>query len=835
MDFYSMSTETLQKELKTDINQGLSKRQVKPKKNKISERKKAGFIKLFLSGMSDFMTIILLFAAAISFLSTYLSGEKDIFEPVLIVSIVILNTLLGTFQEIKAEKSISALKKLTSSKANVLRDGVWQKIDAENLYPGDIIKLKSGDKIPADIRIFESVSLEADESALTGESVGVYKEAGVLEKDTPPFKRYNMLHQGTSVIRGHAKGIVTNVGMDTEMGKIAKFILTEEEDLTPLQKKLSSLGKTLGILAILICALIFLIGLIKKIPPLDMFITSVSLAVAAIPEGLPATITIMLSVGSTKMAKKNAIVKRLSAVETLGAADVILSDKTGTLTENRMEVAEIFTYDEDFLKTASSVSSFEGTNPTELAILNWSGKNDGYALKNEIPFDSKRKMMSVLAENHGKDFVFSKGAAEIVLSKCTKIRTASGNNSLSEAERSNLIRKSGQLAEKGLRVLAVGYKESGFLSENDLVFLGLIALLDPPRKEAYPSVSQCLKAGIKAVMITGDHKKTAASIAQKVGILTDDTYVLSGKELDGMDDKKLLNLLPKISVFARVTPEQKLRIVKLYKSLGMTVAMTGDGVNDAPALKAADIGISMGKNGTDVAKEASDMVLADDNFKTIVHSVREGRRIYMNIKKAVWFLLSSNIGELLCVFFGLIFSFTEPLLASQLLWINLVTDSLPAVSLGLDPEEKGIMDMPPLKNKSRLLSKSDWVMIALEGSMIGALSLISGTVGNIFFGGIGRTFSFLTLSISQLCHAFNVRCRESSIKSGFFKNKALNYSVLLGVLLTVLLAKTPVLSRIFGISPLSEGAWIFVIFTGIFPIVIMEVAKWFDKKFVKKS
>jgi len=835
MDYYSYDIETLQKELKTDIKYGLSKRQVKPKKNKIAEKKKAGFIKLFLSGMSDFMTITLLFAALISFLSTHFSGERDIFEPILIVSIVVLNTLLGTFQELRAEKSISALKKLTSSKAYVLRDGVWQNIDSENLYPGDIIKLKSGDKIPADIRIIESVSLEADESALTGESEGVYKEAGVLEKDTPPFKRYNMLHQGSVIISGHTKGIVTNVGMDTEMGKIAEFILTEEDDQTPLQKKLSVLGKTLGILAILICALIFLIGLFKKIPPLDMFITSVSLAVAAIPEGLPATITIMLSVGSTKMAKKNAIVKRLSAVETLGAADVILSDKTGTLTENRMKVTEIFTYDEDFLKTAAFVSSTESVNPTELAILNWSGKTDGYILTNELPFDSKRKMMSVLAEKQGKSYVFTKGAAEIVLSKCTKIRTASAENSLLEAERSTLLKKSGQLAEKGLRVLAVGYKESGILSENDLVFLGFLGLSDPPRKEAYQSVSECKRAGIKVVMVTGDHKKTASSIAEKVGILTPDSRALSGKELDSLNDEKLLGLLPEVSVFSRVTPEQKLRIVKLYKALGMTTIMTGDGVNDAPALKSADIGISMGKNGTDVAKEASDMVLADDNFKTIVHSVREGRRIYMNIKKAVWFLLSSNIGELLCVFFGLIFSFTDPLLASQLLWINLVTDSLPAVSLGLDPEEKGIMDIPPLKNKSALLSKSDWVMIALEGSMIGALSLISGTVGNIFFGGIGRTFAFLTLSISQLCHAFNVRCKESSIKSGFFKNKALNYSVTLGVLLTVLLAKIPMLSKIFGISPLSFGAWIFVIFTGILPIVIMEIAKWFDKKFVKRS
>ncbi|MDO4618851.1 MAG: cation-translocating P-type ATPase, partial [Clostridia bacterium] len=807
MDIYTHDINTLEKELGTDFDKGLSKRQIRTGKNKLTAKKRDGFFKLFFSGMSDFMTIVLLIAAAVSFISTHLNGENDIFEPILIVSIVILNTLLGTFQEIKAEKAISALRKLADSKVDVLREGKWQKILSENLCQGDIVKLKSGDKIPCDLRIIESVSLEADESALTGESESVYKENCIVGESSPLAERKNMLHQGTTIISGHAKCVAVSVGMDTEMGKIAKFITSNEKEETPLQKKLSALGKTLGILAILICALIFLIGIFKKIPPLDMFITAVSLAVAAIPEGLPATITVMLSLGVQRMAKKNAIIKKLSAVETLGAADIILSDKTGTLTENKMTVSEIYTEDEEFFKTAASVSSKESTNPTEQAILSFAGNSDGYNITNELPFNSKRKMMSCLAQKNGESFVFTKGAAEIVLSKCVSIKTKSGEKPITDVRKRQLFSVATAFAEKGLRVLGIAYKKSSVLTEGSLVFIGFIALSDPPRKEAKGAVSECESAGIKVVMVTGDHKKTAERIAEKIGILKPDSVVLSGTEIEKMTDEKLLKKLPRVAVFARVTPEQKLRIVKLYKSLDMTVAMTGDGVNDAPALKAADIGCSMGKNGTDVAKEASDMVLADDNFKTIVHSVREGRRIFTNIKKAVWFLLSSNIGELLCVFFGLVFSFTQPLSAPQLLWINLVTDSLPAIALGLEDEEKDIMKKPPNKHKS-LLSKSEWISIGLEGAMIGALSLIAGTVGNIFFCGVGKTMAFFVLAISQLIHAFNVRCEKSSIKSGLFKNKVLNFSFVLGVFLTYLLAKIPSLSLLFGVSPLTTVGWI---------------------------
>ncbi|MBQ7794587.1 MAG: calcium-translocating P-type ATPase, PMCA-type [Clostridia bacterium] len=839
MNYSTKELSNLEKELKTDFNKGLPENTPARSKNVISAKKRSGFVKQLLAQMSDFMTVVLLAAAAASYFSTHMRGETDIFEPLLIVAIVLLNALLGVFQQRRAERAIEALKKLSDPKVSVLRGGKWSKIPAANLTVGDIVSVKSGDRISADMRIIEGVSLEADESSLTGESLPVQKEECTLSEELSAAEQKNMLFSATSVTAGHAKCVVCAIGMDTEMGKIAGFIMNEETEETPLQKKLSDLGKTLGIAALTICGAIFLIGILKHLEPLDMFITAVSLAVAAIPEGLPATVTVMLAIGVERMAKKNAIVKRLSAVETLGAATVICTDKTGTLTENRMTVSEVFSEDISLFTEVAYLASAGGESPTENAILNWCEPYDGWTKKDEIPFDSKRKMMSALVERKGKYRIVAKGAAEILLTKCTKRQTKNGETELDSTERRRLIKQAEAMAAKGLRTLAIAYANSSSLRESDLTFLGFIGISDPPRREAKIAVTECQRAGIQVVMITGDHIATAAAIAREVGIIKNDERVVSGKELDLMTDTELKKLLPKIGVFARVTPEQKLRIVKAFKAIGAICAMTGDGVNDAPALKASDIGCSMGKNGTDVAKEASDMVLADDNFATIVAAVKEGRRIFANIKKSVYFLLSSNIGELICVFFGVLFGFAAPLTPPQLLWINLVTDSLPAIALALDPADKDIMSRRKNSNKS-LFTPSVWGAIISEGAMIGALALVAYTIGAIFYdlGGepiIGRTMAFAVLACSQLIHAFNLRSEHSVLAEGIFKNKALVLSFLSGVILTIGLITFPKTAALFGVLPLPASAWGICASFAVFPLIIVEIAKKVEWYFTEKE
>ncbi len=827
----------IEKELKTNFEKGLSLRKTYTGRNVIISKKRIGFLRLFLSQMTDFMTVVLLVAAAVSYFSTRLHGETDIFEPLLILAIVMLNSFLGVFQQRKAERAIDALKKLSASSVNVIRDGKHMNVSADDLNIGDVVLLKTGDKISADMRIIESVSLETDESALTGESGSCEKSAATLSELYPLAEQKNMLFSGTTVTSGHAKAVVTAIGMNTEMGKIAGFIITEEDEETPLQKKLAELGKTLGLAALIICAAIFAIGLAKRLPPLGMFITAVSLAVAAIPEGLPATVTVMLAIGVERMAKKNAIVKKLSAVETLGAATVICTDKTGTLTENRMSVSDFYTENKVYMQKLAYLVSNCGASATDTAIYNWGSASDEYTRLEEKPFDSKRKMMSVLTEKSGKRLMITKGGAEIILTKCTEKATSSSVKPLSSEERGILLRRAETMAQKGLRVLAIAYSERDYIKESNLVFLGLIGISDPPRKEAKSSVEECRKAGIQVVMITGDHLMTANAIAREVGILKSGDRTLSGKELDMLTDAELVGILPEVKVFARVTPEQKLRIIKTLKSLGAIAAMTGDGVNDAPALKAADIGCSMGKNGTDVAKEASDMVLADDNFSTIVSAVREGRRIFANIRKSVYFLLSSNIGELLCVFFGLLFGWAAPLTAPQLLWINLVTDSLPAIALGLDPAEKDIMSKRK-EEDGLLFTAGGWVSIISEGAMIGALALLAYTIGAIFFSAsnpiqTGRTMAFLVLASSQLVHSFNMRSKHSVLK-GMLKNKFLVFSFLLGIALTILLVNIPSAAKLFGICPLSLPAWLVVCVFSVVPLLVIELAKFLEKKAITK-
>ncbi len=839
MNYSTMTLTELEKALRTGFDKGLSEKASSKGQNVIAVKKKAGFIRQLLSQMSDFMTIVLLSAAAASYFSTHMRGETDIFEPLLIVAIVLLNALLGVFQQRRAERAIDALKKLSSPTARVLRGGRWQNISAQNLAVGDIVGVKAGDRISADMRIIEAVSLEVDESSLTGESLPAEKTECVMSEPLPAAEQKNMLFSATSVTSGHAKCVVCAIGKDTEMGKIAGFIMNEDAEETPLQKKLSSLGKTLGIAALAICGIIFLIGLLKRLEPLDMFITAVSLAVAAIPEGLPATVTVVLAIGVERMAKKKAIVKRLSAVETLGTANVILTDKTGTLTENKMTVTDFWCENTALLKEVGYLASLGGENPTEAAILAWSAKTDGWKKLDETAFNSKRKMMSAFFENKDKKRIVAKGAAEILTEKCSHLQTKSGAVALDHEKRRALLSQANKMASQGLRTLAVAYADRSDYSEERLVFLGLVGISDPARREAKEAVSECLGAGIKVVMVTGDHSQTASAIAREVGIIRGDEKVVSGRELEAMTDSELAKNLPKIAVFSRVTPEQKLRIVKAYKKCGLVSAMTGDGVNDAPALKAADIGCSMGKCGTDVAKEASDMVLADDNFATIVAAVKEGRRIFSNIKKAVYFLLSSNIGELICVFFGVLFGFAAPLTPPQLLWINLVTDSLPAIALALDPAEADIMRKQK-KDDHALFTRQSALTIIAEGAMIGAIALVAYTLGAIFFDKageivIGRTMAFAVLACSQLVHSFNLRSERSVLTGGFFKNKALVLSFITGVLLTVLLIILPKTAMLFGVAALPSEAWLLCAAFSILPLIIVELAKKVESYFTEKN
>ena len=843
MNYSRMELGDLQKALGTDLKSGLSENAARRKKrgaNVIKVKKRAGFIRQFLAQMSDFMTVVLLLAAAVSYISAGMRGEHDFFEPLLIVAIVILNALLGVFQERRAERAIDALKKLSDPHCTVMRGGKWIKIAAEDLVAGDIVRIETGDRISADMRLIEAVGLEADESALTGESMPAAKEVCTLDEDLPLAERRNMLYSATSVTSGRGRAVVCEIGMDTEMGKIAGFIMNEEEEQTPLQKKLAALGKTLGLGALAICAAIFAIGVAKRLAPLDMFITAVSLAVAAIPEGLPATVTVMLAIGVERMARRSAIVKKLSAVETLGAANVICTDKTGTLTENRMKVSEVYSEDERFMAEIAGLCCDSGTSPTEAAIISYCGelgiKDIGcWERIDEKPFDSSRKMMSVLIKNGSKRRTAVKGAAEIVLKNCTSVRTRTGEKPLSSAERGRLLKHAEKMAAEGLRVLGAAYADAAELSERNLTFCGFMGISDPPRKEALPAVRQCRKAGIQVVMVTGDHAATAAAIARQVGIMTGTERVISGRELEAMSDEELSRALPSIRVFARVTPEQKLRIIKAFKARGDIAAMTGDGVNDAPALKAADIGCSMGRCGTDVAKEASDMVLADDNFATIVSAVSEGRRIFANIRKSVLFLLSSNIGELLCVFLGLLFGWAAPLLAPQLLWINLVTDSLPAVALGLDPAARDIMDHPS-PAKGGLFSRTAWFTIITEGAMIGALALLAYTIGAIFFDTgaipvIGRTMAFIVLALSQLVHAFNLRTDGSVLGRGLFENKYLVLSFLAGTILTAALVNIPQTAVLFGVCALTSKQWLICAALSAAPLVIVELAKKAERLF----
>ena len=826
--------------------------------NKLSESKKKTNLQRFLEQFKDVMIIILLLAAAVSFVVACFGHDPmEFFEPALILLIVVLNAVLGVVQESKAEKALDALKNMSAPHARVLRDGAEQVIDASGLVPGDIIRLEAGDFVPADARLLKSVSLKSEESALTGESVPSEKDAeAAVEEKAPLGDRDNMVFSGCSVTYGTATAVVTGTGMQTEMGKIAGMLAGEQDTQTPLQQKLSQLGKYLGFVALAACAVIFVVGLINGIHVLEIFMTSVSLAVSAIPEGLPAIVTIVLAIGVQRMVKKNALIRRLPAVETLGSASVICSDKTGTLTQNRMTLTKVWVEGQQGLEAVSEGNSqmarhlltlgalcCDGSvtygadgkethigDPTETAILVAAHKNGleqealngKYPRLGELPFDSDRKLMTSVNQMEGKTVVIVKGAFDVMAARCVK-------GDLEAAREKN-----DEMSRQALRVLAVGYKVIPSLPEeltsealeNGLTLLGLVGMIDPPRPEAKAAVATCRKAGIKPVMITGDHVVTASAIAKELGILGPEDRAITGAELDAMDDKALDENVEHIAVYARVSPENKIRIVKAWQKKGQVVSMTGDGVNDAPALKAADIGCAMGITGTDVAKGAADMTLTDDNFATIVDAVREGRGIYANIKKVVGFLLGTNIGEVLTVFFAMILWHKTPLLSMQLLWINLVTDSLPAISLGMEAVESDVMEHRPKPKDEGIFAHGLGVQVVLQGCMFALLTLIAFVLGERYGGSLeaGQTMAFLVLSLTQIVQAFNMRSQHSLFQIGPFTNHKLNWAALASLLLVCLVLFTPV-----GVAfqlVLLPG-WLYAAALGLIltPLVVMEIAK----------
>ena len=861
MIYYHETGDAVLNDLNSSMT-GLTKEQVQEKKaqcgeNKLREKKKKTTLQRFAEQFKDVMIIILLAAAVISFVIACIEGDtKEFFEPVLILLIVVVNAIMGVMQESKAEKALDALKGLSAPHARVIRDGKEEVIDAIDLVPGDIIHLEAGDFVPADARLLRSVSLKSEESALTGESVPSEKNAEeIFAEDAPLGDRANMLFSGCSVTYGTATAVVTATGMDTEMGKIANLLEDEEEGQTPLQKKLAQLGKYLGILALAACGIIFVVGIANDIPALEIFMTAVSLAVSAIPEGLPAIVTIVLSIGVQRMVKKNAIIRRLPAVETLGSASVICSDKTGTLTQNRMTLVKAYIDGSGQTEDISEANSedvrkllnyaalccdgsvvFHGKeeqhigDPTETAIVLAAHKNGmpkeelnkKHPRLAEIPFDSDRKLMTTVNRIDGKNIVIVKGAFDIMASRCV-----AGN--MGEARKIN-----DAMSNDALRVLAVAYKEIEAVPheptaeelENGLTFMGLVGMIDPPRPEAKAAVATCRKAGIKPVMITGDHVVTASAIAKELGIMEQGDLAITGAQLDAMTDSELDDQVQNISVYARVSPENKIRIVKAWQRRGQVVSMTGDGVNDAPALKAADIGCAMGITGTDVAKGAADMTLTDDNFATIVDAVREGRGIYANIKKVVGFLLGTNIGEVVTVFAAMLMWHKSPLLSMQLLWINLVTDSLPAIALGMEPVEKDVMEQKPKPKEEGLFAHGFGVRIVLQGIMFGALALIAFRMGESTTGltAGGQTMAFMVLSFSQIVQAYNMRSEHSLIQTGVFTNHKLNKAALISILLVSVVLFTP-LRTVFGLMTLSGSLYLKALCLILVPVLAMEFSK----------
>lgn len=868
LGYYNEKAEQVLKNLATS-NEGLSTSEAKRRlsefgKNEIKSVKEKNLIQRFFLQFYDFSIVILLIAAVVSFGMSKLSGHSNMTDTIVILAIVVINAAIGVFEESKAAKALAALKNLSAPVSKVRRGGKTLKIPATEIVKGDILILSAGDMISADARLISSDELKTDESTLTGESLPVQKEASVLlPANTNTADRKNMVFSSTLVTGGHGEAVVVQIGMDTEIGKIAKMLSAAKAENTPLQIRLSKLSKHLGSAALIVCALIFVLALIRKTPAMDGFMTAISLAVAAIPEGLPAIVTIVLSLGVGKLSKKKAIVRRLPSIETLGSASVICSDKTGTLTQNKMTATRVYLphkkelnsespYAESLLMYASlccnsAIEKKHGKiiavgEPTENAILNALVKTTlkyqniikEYPRIKEIPFSSETKLMTTVHKSNGGYIQITKGAPDILISKCSHFYNENKEMQFGVTQRNAAHKANSDMASDALRVIAVSLKRISSPSQaivSDMVFLGLIGIEDPIRPEAKNAVSVCRSAGITPVMITGDHALTAIATAKKLGIYTDNSTVLSGDTLENMTDDELMKEVRSCSVFARVTPLHKVRIVDAYKANGEIVAMTGDGVNDAPALRRADIGCAMGKSGTEVAKNASDIILMDDNFATIVNAIEIGRGLFDNIKKSVRFLLSSNIGEILLVFAAFILGYSAPLLPIHLLWINLVTDSLPAMALGMERPESDIMKRKPLPKDKGILSKTEWFDIVVEGMLFGALSLFAFIFGTARYSiEVGRTMAFCTLSFIELFHAFNVRTNYSIFKISPFENINLFFGNIICALLQLSVVVIPALTKIFNTVILSSLQWKIVLLLCIPPLLVSEAEKYFQNR-----
>lgn len=867
INYHTLNITDALKELHVTLEQGLSEKDAKKRlsqygPNELKTKKAVPLPLRFLSQFADFMILVLMAAALISFLASYAKGEADYIDPIIIFTIIILNATIGVIQEAKAEKSLEALKKLSAPTALVLREGIQSVIPANELVPGDILILETGQYLPADARLLTAVNLKVDESSLTGESHPVEKQAGkVFEEKKPLAERCNMVYSSSVITYGRGTALVTATGMHTEVGHIARLIMEDKTPPTPLQKKLAKTGKVLGTAALLICALIFLCGTLQGRPVFDMFMTSVSLAVAAIPEGLPAIVTIMLSLGVERMARKNSVIRKLPAVETLGSATVICSDKTGTLTQNKMTVTRLSSASGEekatgdtgtlLLSLAASCCDasvhFSGQDtiitgdPTEAALL-LAAEKAGISKSRldlerprvkEVPFDSVRKKMTTVHKTPADGYLtITKGALDMLLPSCSLCYVHGKEVPVNASLHAAILKENQAMTDQSLRVLAIAYKKTATLPEQpekNLVFAGLAGMIDPPRPEAKGAVHTCKLAGITPVMITGDHVLTAFSIGKSLGLAESKKEAITGSELDEMDERTLLSTIENYHIFARVSPAHKVRIVKAFQTRGNIVAMTGDGVNDAPALKAADIGCAMGITGTDVAKNAADMILTDDNFATIIAAVKEGRGIYDNIRKSIHFLLSSNVGEILTIFASILLNFPTPLLAVQLLWINLVTDSLPAISLGCEPPDQNIMCRKPNDPKKGMFADGLGIRIILEGLFIGFLALSAFLIGCRFTPekslALGRTMCFCVLGLSQLFHSFNMRSSRSLFSVGLFSNGKLLLSFLICFCLQAAVISIPAFAAVFKVVPLSARQWGICLALSFLPIPVMELQK----------
>ncbi len=858
---------------------GLSEAQVRERQekyglNKLKEGKKTSLFKKFLKELANFMTIVLIAAAVVSGATSIYAGESMI-DTVIILIVVVINAILGVYQESKAESAIASLQEMTAATSKVFRNGKLEVIRSEQLVPGDIIALEAGDSVPADSRLLESASLKAEEAALTGESISVSKHSDVLETgkgEVALADRKNMIYTGSTIVYGRGKAIVCYTGMETEIGHIADALNTAKDEETPLQIKLNQLSKVLSIMVLGICALMFAVNIIRigvsgngihLEELIDTFMIAVSLAVAAIPEGLAAVVTILLSIGVTKMSRKHAIVRKLTAVETLGCTQIICSDKTGTLTQNKMTVVEHSTSDEPLLMTAMALCSDAVLDPdslqavgepTECALVNDAYKNNlskpelakDYERIGEAPFDSVRKMMSTVhKKKDGSIIQFTKGAPDEVLKRCSHAFLNGNIVAMTDDIRHDIVKANKAMADRALRVLCASMRNwdqsphdlAPEALENDLIYLGLSGMIDPVRPEVKAAIKECQNASIRPIMITGDHKDTAVAIAKELGILENESMAITGAELGKLSDEELEKKITSFSVYARVQPEHKVRIVKTWKKLSKVTAMTGDGVNDAPAIKEADIGVGMGITGTDVTKDVADMVLADDNFATIVAAVAEGRRIYDNIRKAIQFLLSSNLAEVIAVFVASLIGFTI-LKPVHLLWINLITDCFPAIGLGMEAEEADIMKRAPRDPKDSIFSDGVGVEIALQGFVIALLTLIAYFVGHYVESGVweiaqsadGMTMAFLTLSLLEMFHSFNMRSRTRSIFHLKTKNSFLNGSLLMSFILTTAVIYVPFLRRAFSFEHISLLEYVVAVLIAVSIIPIMEIVKLMKRR-----